>query len=258
MKAHGKFPMTDPSRRGLRALVTRPRAEAESLAAMLAARGIEAIIEPLLEIHYRSEPVPDLAPVQAVLCTSANGVRALARLTDERAVPLFAVGEASATRARDDGFTRVESAGGSLADLAALACDRLCPDEGPLLHVAGSDIAGDLDGLLRAKGFAVDRVVLYEARPAAALSGDSVRALAAGIVDFALFFSPRTALIFARLVERAEIAEKIPHVTAISISAAADAALDPLRFRERHIAERPDQPSLLATLDRVLAERRRG
>jgi hypothetical protein len=44
----------------------------------------------------------------------------------------------------------------------------------------------------------------------------------------------------------------------MSISAAADAALATLRFRERHIAERPDQPSLLAALDRVLAERRRA
>src|SRR2546430_5057551 len=59
-------------------------------------RSILAIIEPLLEIHYRGEPTPDLAGIQAILCTSANGVRALARLTPERALPLFAVGEASA------------------------------------------------------------------------------------------------------------------------------------------------------------------
>jgi uroporphyrinogen-III synthase len=246
----------EPSRHGRRALVTRPRAEAESLAGALAARGIEALVEPLLEIHYRSEPAPDLAEIQAILCTSANGVRALARLTDERAVPLFAVGEASAARARDEGFARVESAGGSLADLAGLAHDRLHPAEGRLLHVAGSDVAGDLAGMLRGMGFAVDRPVLYEARPAAGLSGACVRALAAGIVDFALFFSPRTALIFARLAERAGVVAVLDPVTAISISAAADAALGPLGFRERHIAERPDQASLLAVLDRVLADRR--
>jgi len=249
---------TGPSRHGLRALVTRPRAEAESLAAALAARGIEAIIEPLIEIHYRSEPVPDLAGVQAILCTSANGARALARVTGERALPLFAVGEASAARARDEGFARVESAGGSLADLAGLARGRLQPAEGRLLHVAGSDVAGDLAGALGAMGFTVDRAVLYEARPAAGLSGACVRALTAGIVDFALFFSPRTALIFARLAERAGVVAALGPVTAISISAAADAALGPLGLRERHIAERPDQPALLAALDRVLAERRRA
>ena len=242
----------------MRALVTRPRAEAESLAEALAARGIDAIIEPLLEIRYRSEPAPDLAGVQAILCTSANGVRALARLTGERAVPLFAVGEASAARARDAGFARVESAGGSLADLAGLARDRLHPNEGRLLHVAGSIVAGDLAGALRGHGFVVDRAVLYEAHPAAGLSAACVRALSTGIVDFALFFSPRTALIFARLADRTGVAAAIGGVAALSISGAADAALGALRFRERHIAERPDQNGLLMALDRVLAERRRA
>jgi uroporphyrinogen-III synthase len=246
------------SRHGMRALVTRPRAEAVALAEALAARGIAAIIEPLLDIHYRSEPAPDLAGIQAILCTSANGVRALARLSAERAVKLFAVGEASAARARADGFIRVESAGGSVGDLVSLVRQRLNPAAGRLLHVAGTLVAGDLAGALREDGFAVDRAVLYEARPAAGLGAACVRALAAGIVDFALFFSPRTAAIFARLAERAGVAEAMRFVTALSLSEAADAGLGGLGFRERHIAPRPDQPSLLAALDRVIAERRRA
>jgi uroporphyrinogen-III synthase len=245
-------------RLGLRALVTRPRAEAAALAEALMARGIEAIIEPLLDIHYRDGPAPDLAGVQAVLCTSANGVRALARLSRERAVPLFAVGEASAARARAEGFTHVASAGGNVDDLALLARERLRPGKGRLLHVAGSDVAGDLAGQLCSAGFTVDRAVLYEARPAAGLSAGSVQALTAGLVDFALLFSPRTATIFARLAEQAGIAAALHNVTALSISAAADAALAGTEFRARHIAATPDQPGLLAALDAVLAGWRRA
>jgi uroporphyrinogen-III synthase len=248
-------PLGDPPRHGRCALVTRPRAEAAELAEALAARGIAAIVEPLLDIHYRGAAVPDLAGVQAILCTSANGVRALARLVDERAVPLFAVGEASAARARDEGFVRVESAGGTVGDLARLARELLCPKAGRLLHVAGSVVAGDLSGELRGHGFAVERTVLYDARPAPDLSAACVRAFAGGSVDFALFFSPRTAAIFARLAECAGIAAAMAPVAAVSLSFAADAALDGLRFRERHIAARPDQSGLLAALDRVLAER---
>jgi len=74
----GTSAASEASRHGLRALVTRPRAEATALAEALSGRGIAAIVEPLLDIRYRSEPAPDLAGVQAVLCTSANGVRALA------------------------------------------------------------------------------------------------------------------------------------------------------------------------------------
>jgi uroporphyrinogen-III synthase len=247
------------SRRGLCALVTRPRAEAESLGEALMARGIGALVEPLLEIRYRDVPPPDLAGVQAILCTSGNGVSAFARLSRERSVPLFAVGAASAARAHAAGFARVASADGKIGDLVRLIGERLRPDAGQLLHIAGSEVAGDLVGQLRARGFAVERAVLYEARPAAALSAATIRAFDAGAIDFALFFSPRTAAIFVRLAAGAGIAEAaMRQVSAVSISAAADAALEPLPFRDRWIAERPDQPSLLAKLDRLVAMRRDG
>src|SRR4051794_8196897 len=249
----------DPSRYGMRALVTRPRAEAALLAEMLAARGIAALLEPLLDIHYRDPGgPPDLAGIQALLCTSANGVRAFARLSPERAVPVFAVGEATAARARAEGFSEVHSAGGAVGDLVELVGGRLLPQAGRLLHVAGSLVAGDLSGALCARGFSVDRAVLYDARPVAALSQATVRAVAAGIIDFALFSSPRPAAIFVKLADRAGIADAIRQVTAISISAAADVALAPLRFRARLVAARPDQPALLAALDRLIEERRRA
>jgi uroporphyrinogen-III synthase len=229
--------------------VTRPRAAAEGLAEALAARGIAALIEPLLAIHYAAAPPLDLKGVQAILCTSANGVRALARLSSERALPLFAVGDASAARARAEGFVRVASAGGNAGDLARLVGERLSPARGVLLHAAGTEVASDFDGRLRAAGFAVERRVLYEARPATALSAATRAALAAREIDIALFFSPRTAAIFAQLAVAAGVTEALAGVAAVSISAAADAALAPLDFAVRRIAARPDQPSLVAALD---------
>jgi uroporphyrinogen-III synthase len=241
-------------RQPLCALVTRPRAGAESLARALAERGVAAILAPLLEIRYRDGPLPDLAAVQAILCTSANGVRALARLSGERALPLFAVGDATAAQAQAAGFARVESAGGNVADLARLARARLCPAAGRLLHVAGSEVAGDLAGELRAAGFMVERSVLYEARPASSLDGEAAGGLAEGRVDAALFFSPRSAAIFARLAAAAGLAEAMRRVTALSLSQAADRALGGLPFRARLIAARPDQPALLSALDRLIAQ----
>jgi uroporphyrinogen-III synthase len=251
----GADPSISAPRRGLRALITRPRAEAAALGAALAARGVAAIVEPLLEIHYRDRSAPDLAGVQAILCTSGNGVRALARLVGERGIPLFAVGEASAALASEAGFARVASAGGAVDDLVRLVCARLCPEAGRLLHVAGSVVAGDLGSALAAHGFVVERAMLYDARPAAGFSAATAQALATGSVDFALFFSPRTAMIFVALAADAGLAEAMHGVTAISLSAAADAALGDLRWRARHVAERPDQASLLATLDRLVAAR---
>jgi uroporphyrinogen-III synthase len=240
------------ARPGLRALVTRPLEGSESLAAALATRGVAALVEPLIEVRFPAPQALDLAGVQAILCTSANGVRALARASGERGVPLLAVGDATAARARAEGFGSVESAGGDVGDLARLAAARLRPGDGPLLHVAGNVVAGDLVGLLRAQGFTIERRVLYEARAAAALSSAAVDSLRAGAIAFALFFSPRTAAIFARLADVAGVTECCAKVTALSISEAADAALAGLPWRKRRIAERPNQPALLDALDQVL------
>src|SRR5271165_5513727 len=122
------------ARPGLRALVTRPLEASESLIAALATRGVAALVEPLIEVRFTALQSPDLAGVQAILCTSANGVRALAQATSERGVTLLAVGDATASRARAEGFLAVESAGGDVDDLARLATIRLNPQQGPLLR----------------------------------------------------------------------------------------------------------------------------
>ena len=241
-------------RRGLQALVTRPREDAETLAAALAARGVAALIEPLMEVRFDAATAPDLTGVQAVLCTSANGVRALARASGERRLPLLAVGEATAARARAEGFAAVASAGGDVADLAQQAMARFDPRHGRLLQICGSAVAGDLAGDLRAHGFTVERAILYDALPAASLSPAAVEAIGAGMIDFALFFSPRTAAIFVRLANRAGIGCGCARIAALSISAAADAPLAALPWRERRIAVRPDQPALLEALGRLLPE----
>jgi uroporphyrinogen-III synthase len=243
------------SRPRTQVLVTRPREESESLASALAARGIGAIIEPMMEIHYPAAETLDLAAVQAILCTSANGVRALARVSDERGLLLLAVGEATAARARAEGFTAVKSAGGDASDLVRLAAERLQPRCGRLLHVAGEAVAGDLVGELQAHGFVIERKVLYEARPVQALSKPAVSAMRRAMIDLALFFSPRTAAIFAKLADIAEVAECCRTITAVAISAAADEVLAALPWLDRRVAERPSQSALLNMLDTVLAGR---
>jgi uroporphyrinogen-III synthase len=240
------------------ALVTRPHEESQNLAAALARRDVGALIEPMMEVQYRVAAALDLTGVQAILCTSANGVRALARATGERGLPLLAVGEATAARARAESFTAVASAGGAVTDLVRLAAARLRPQHGRLLHVAGNAVAGDLVGAMRAHGFTIERSILYEARPIGALSSPAVSALRRGIIEFALFFSPRTAAIFGRLAGIAGVAECSRTITALAISAAADAVLAELPWRDRRVAGKPNQQGLLDALDAVLAERRRS
>jgi len=234
------------------------RVRRRCVAARLAERGVDAVIEPLIEIVERPSALPDLAGVQAILCTSANGARALARASGERGLPVFAVGDATATAARAAGFGAVESAGGDVDDLARLVARRLRPAAGKLLHVAGSDVAGDLAGALGAAGFTVERAVLYEAHAADVLTPATARLIAGCKLDLALFFSRRTARAFFMLTHATDVRAGLTATTAISISRAADAALAYLPFRERIIAAAPTQEALLAAVDKVVGDELAG
>lgn len=244
--------------RTLRALVTRPEADAAPLANALRERGHAVAIEPLLTIRPVAGATVDLEGVQAILFTSANGVRAFAELSPRRDLPVFAVGDATAEAARAAGFARVESAAGDVQDLARLVRARLGPDEGALFHAAGSAVAGDLAGLLAEAGFELRRAHIYEAKTAEALGAETRAALAAGGFDIVLFFSPRSAVTFAGLVETAPDAERLKQglrrTAALCLSPMVAAAAKALPWRAVLSAERPELPALLALVDRLAAE----
>jgi uroporphyrinogen-III synthase len=174
---------------------------------------------------------------------------------DHRSLAVFAVGDATARAAVEAGFTNVASAGGNVEDLARLAVARLSPSDGPVLHVAASAVAGDLAGRLAAAGFAVRRAVLYDAVTATELSDATRQALAAGAIDLALFFSPRTAATFVTLAGAARATDTCRGVTAFALSEAVATALRGLAWREVVVTRRPDEPALLAALDDSLAQR---
>ncbi len=67
---------------------------------------------PLLSVRFHDGPPLALDGAQAILATSANGVRALARRSRARDLPVFAVGPQTAEAAREAGFANVKSADG--------------------------------------------------------------------------------------------------------------------------------------------------
>ncbi len=241
----------------VRVLITRPREDAEPLAERLAAGGVDSLIEPLLGIDCLEGPPVDLSGVQALLVTSANGVRAFVhrnktgkgpedeRDREIRRLPVYAVGDASACAAGEAGFETVISANGGVEDLARLVVSRLDPQGGALVHVAGSRLAGDLAGAVEKAGFAYRREVLYGARAAAELSPPAVQAIQRRTVDGVMLFSPRTAETFVQLVAKAGLEKECGGLTAWCLSrAVADKAAE-LKWRHLSVAANPRQEDLL-------------
>lgn len=237
-------------------LVTRPREEAERFADAMRDRGLDPVIAPILEIEPVDPGLLDLSGIQAVLATSRSGIAAFALHTDRRDLPVLAVGDATADLARTLGFTDVASASGDAVDLAALVQGRLAPAKGALLHASGEDQAQDLGTLLQPARFQVRRVILYRARAVEALPPAAAAALADPGLEGVVFFSPRTAKVFATLAARVDLTHRLAGLTAACLSPAVAQALDASPWRAVRIAERPDSPSLLARLTDVSAEQR--
>jgi len=230
----------------LRILVTRPREEGEEIARRLAAMGHQTLLAPLLSVKFLDGAPLDLTRLQAVLVTSANGVRALVRRTPNRHAAIFAVGPQSAAAAREAGFLRVRSAAGDAATLAQAVARWADPRAGVLLHAAGEEASGALCEKLATLEFQTRRENLYRMEKAARLPPQAVDAIRQGEVDAALFFSPKSATLFAERVARDGLA--MDRLIAICISANTAAAFEKLTFAEIRIAAAPNQDALLACL----------
>lgn len=113
-------------------LVLRPRPGADATAARARALGLDVLVAPLFEILPMQWSPPERTGHDALLFTSASGVRAagegLARFAH---LPVVAVGEATAEAARAIGLDVVETGEGDGADV--VAATRF----GRLLHLAG-------------------------------------------------------------------------------------------------------------------------
>ena len=230
----------------MKILVTRPIRDGEEIARRLAPMGHEALLAPLLAVRFfEGEPL-DLAGVQAILVTSANGVRALARHTSDRDTAIFAVGPQSAEAARKEGFVRVRSADGDAMALAAATASWADPSGGLLLHAAGEEASDALCEILGAQGFAAKRQTLYRMEKLEQLPGDVAQAIRHGDVQAALFFSPLSAGLFAECAKKSGISTD--RLTAICISPGTARALTDLAFAEIRVAAEPNQAALLACL----------
>ncbi|WP_417803418.1 uroporphyrinogen-III synthase [Thalassospira lucentensis] len=231
-------------------LNTRPETDSADLEAILTQRGYQVMSAPMLQIEFPDQAtVFDPAPYQALIFTSANGVRAFARLSDDRARPVLCVGDATARLAAQIGFDQIKSANGDINDLADLIRDQIDPEKGPLFHPAARKTAGDLGQILADGGYKIDRQTVYTAHASTSLAEQTANAIAAHHIDAVLFFSPRTAETFVKLIKSAKLEGELCNTRAICLSPAVQLQIADLKWQRTHVASKPTQEYLLSILD---------
>ena len=234
-------------------LITRPRDDGDDLAEALHERGFRVIHEPLMEIFLRHTERHALEQAlleepAAVIVTSKNGVRALAALTELRDASLICVGEATADAALSAGFLRTADAGGNvqkLVEFIAAAYD----EESRFLYVSGEQVRIDIGAALKTRGMQTERLALYEAIAAEQLPDTLIELLKRGQIDAVTFFSPRTAEIFAELLERNRLQSAASRMDAFALSEAVAEALAALPWKAVHTAREATLASVVECVD---------
>jgi len=240
-------------------LVTRPHPDDETTAAALRARGFEVLRAPML----RFEPVAfhddEDARYGAVIVTSANALRGIAPyLKGSRLLklPLFAVGEHTASAARGIGFEKIIPANGDATALRDLVLASVKAKElkksGTLLYLAGADLARDLAGELGERGFSVVTHTTYRMVPLSSLPRETCDAFAANQVEAVLHYSRRSARAFLEAARAAGVEISALAIPQCCISDAVASILRDAGATQVMVAASPHENALFEVLDRAL------
>ena len=214
--------------------VLRPEPGNAATAARLEALGHHVLRLPLFRVVPVAWDVPDPAEFDGLLVTSANAIRhAGAGVGRLKALPVHAVGAATARAAEHAGFTVAATGETNVAALLERVEARA------LLHLAGRDHA-------RTGAPVVATAVVYASEPAPLPPG-ALDLLAGGV---ALVHSPRAARRLRDLFDAAGIPRA--EVALAAISAATRDAAGP-GWARIAIAPRPDDATLVAAA-RLLAD----
>jgi uroporphyrinogen-III synthase len=250
-------------------LVTRPHPDDEATAAALRAKGFEVMLAPML----RFEPVAfhddEEARYGAVIVTSANALRGIAphlqgsRLQDSRLqgsrllkLPLFAVGEHTASAAHRAGFDNVIPADGDAASLRDSVLASVKAKElkktSPLLYLAGADLARDLAGELGERGFTVVTHTTYRMIPVSSLPREACDAFAASGIEAVLHYSRRSARAFLEAARAGGVEISALAIPQCCISAAVASVVRDAGAAQVMAAASSDENALFEVLDRAL------
>lgn len=211
----------------MRIIVTRPEADAADVIRRLHDLGHSAAAAPLLEMRTRRVDLPREG-IQAVVATSRNALRSIADAGQHHALktlPLFVVGPASESLARDLGFTTVTAGDRGARDLAPVIADACQRDDDPVLYLSGNDVAFDMETALRTAGLTVVRRVVYEAVAVRELPAEIVDDIRNGTAHAVMLMSPRTAKAFTQLAAAAGVNEQGRQLAHLCLSPAVAAAV---------------------------------
>ena len=183
-------------------LITRPLIDAEDLMGKLFSLGHKIIHIPTLKIvPAKLDPI-DTKQYNALIFTSANAIRNLKVIKQDKNKLCFCVGSMTEKIVRSKGYNNTISAGGTVNALKNLIINSSQINEkSKIAYFCGDNISYDLDIHLKKDGITTDKIVNYFSKKITDLNEQNRKIIESHPPDIIFVYSTRSALSFLEIVK---------------------------------------------------------
>ena len=184
-------------------LMTRPLIDAEDLMGKFFSLGHRIIHLPTLKILPAKLDLIDVDKYNALIFTSANAIRNLKIIKQDKNKLCFCVGAMTEKIARLRGFNNTISAGGTVNALKNLIISsNQISKKSKVAYVCGDNISYDLDLELKREGIGIDKIVNYFSEKITDLNEENRKIVESHPPDIIFVYSARSALSFLEIVKK--------------------------------------------------------
>ena len=184
-------------------LITRPLIDAEDLMSKIFSLGHNIVHLPTLKIlPVRTKPI-DGKQYDAFVFTSANAIRSLKVLKQDKNKLCFCVGAMTEKIARLKGYNNTISAGGTVNALKNLIINsEKINEKSKIAYFCGDNISYELDLELKKEGIKIDKIINYSSEKITDLNEENKKIVESHPPDIIFVYSARSALSFIEIVKK--------------------------------------------------------
>ena len=183
-------------------LITRPLIDAEDLMGKLFSLGHKIIHIPTLKVKPVTNQKCDAKNYDAFIFTSANAIRNLKLLNEDKKKLCFCVGSITEKIVRQQGYSNTISAGGNVNALKNIILNSDFDKKKKIAYFCGDYISTDLDLDLKREGYLIDKVINYSSEKIVDLNNENEKILNNHPPDIIFVYSKRSAESFVELVKK--------------------------------------------------------
>ena len=183
-------------------LITRPLIDAEDLMGKLFSLGHKIIHIPTLKVKPVTNQKCDAKNYDAFIFTSANAIRNLNLLNEDKKKLCFCVGSITEKIVRQKGYSNTLSAGGNVNALKNIILNSDFDKRKKIAYFCGDYISTDLDLDLKREGYLIDKVINYSSEKIVDLNNENEKILNNHPPDIIFVYSKRSAESFVELVKK--------------------------------------------------------